>query len=123
MNMDLISPTEMEALRRIPLQGMTTPVSILKRQTIARDGADDQTVWVETETLNGWVWEVPDYPMGGEMGGVIGDAPAFRVYLPVGTDVDPGDQIGVDGVLYNVMNTNVANTYMPMLRVAVRRLE
>lgn len=121
--MDLISPSEMEALRRIPLMGMQTPVSILKYSAIQRDGADDQMVWLETETVNGWIWEPPDYPAGGVVGGVIADAPSFRVYLPVGVSVDVGDRIGADGVIYNVMNTNIANTFMPMLRLAVRRAE
>lgn len=119
----LISASEMEALRRIPLQGMTTPISILKRSTIERDGADPQTVWAVSEIINGWVWEVPEYTRGNTVGGVVGEAAAFRVYLPVGVDVEPGDQLGLDGLIYNVLNTNVANTYMPMLRVVVRRLE
>lgn len=119
----LISASEMEAIRKIPLQGMTTPVSILKLSTVTRDGADDLQVWATSESLLGWIWEPPDYPTGNVVGGVIGSSQEFRVYLPVGVDVEPGDRIGVAGLIYNVLNTNTANTYMPMLRLAVRRLE
>lgn len=119
----LISEAQMEAIRGIPLAGMQTPVSILTLTTVSRPDADDQEVWAETDSVLGWIYEPLDYPKGDSVGGIQGIANEFRAYLPVGTLVEAGDRIGVDGQIYNVVNTNEADTYQPMLRAAMRRIE
>ena len=120
---ELITAAQMEAIREIPLSGMQTPVSILRLEAVERPDGDDQQVWVEIESTMGWIYEPLDYPHGGAVGGVQAIAHEFRVYLPVETDIVPGDHLGADGQIFNVVNTNDADTYRPMLRAALVRAE
>ena len=119
----LISAAEMEAIREVPLAGMATPCSILSLEPVPVADGDDRNEWVETASTVCWIWEPLGYPRGGEVGGVQGIAHEFRAYLPIDTDLEVGDRLGVDGEIYNVVNTNAGDTYRPMLRAALRKVE
>ena len=121
--MSLISSAEMEALAETVIAGMDTPISVLSYQTITVPDGDDRREWVETATTTGWLWEPPDFPTGGNVGGVVGTAHEFRLFLRKEIEVEIGDRIGVEGVIYEVLNTNESNTFQPMLRVSLRRTE
>lgn len=121
--MELVSQAELSALEDIVVAGMKTDVAVLRLQTIEVSDGDDYRGWVETETTTGWLWEPPDYPTGGDVGGVIGAATDHRLFLRSGIEATPGDRIGVDGVLYEILNTNQSNTFQVMLRLALRRVE
>lgn len=120
---ELITAAQMAAIREIPLAGMQTPVSILRLTSTANPDGDDTQVWAETESTIGWIYEPLDYPKGDAVGGIQGVANEFRAYLPVETEVEAGDRLGVDGEIYNVVNTNDADTYQPMRRAALRKVE
>jgi hypothetical protein len=121
--MPLVTESQMAALEDLVITGMTTPIAVLSLQTIEVEDGDDFRGWVQTADTDGWIWEPPDYPAGGVVGRVIGNAHEFRLYLRRRIDVQIGDRIGADGVVYEVLNTNDANTYQPMLRVALRRVD
>lgn len=120
---ELITAAQMEAISAIPLSGMQTPVSILRLELVANPDGDDQQVWTETEDTMGWIYEPLDYPKGDSVGGIQGVAHEFRAYLPVDADVRVGDQLGVDGAIFTVLNVNDADTYRPMTRAALRKVE
>ena len=120
---ELITTAQMEAIREIPLSGMQTPVSILRLESVANPDGDDTQVWAEIESTVGWIYEPLDYPKGDSVGGIQGVANEFRAYLPVDADIVVGDKLGVDGGLYSVVNVNDADTYRPMTRVALRKVE
>lgn len=121
--MALVSESEIAALGEWVELGMTTPVSILTWEMVERDDSDSQNVWMETVSTLGWLWEPPDFPTGNDVGGVVGTAQDFRLYLKREVSVRPGDRVGVEGALYEVLNSNDANTFRPMTRVALRRVE
>lgn len=119
---ELISAAEMDAIREVPMMGMQTVVSVLRLELVGISDGDDQQVWTEAQTVKGWIYEPLDYPRGNTTGGVQGTAQEYRAYLPVETDLSPGDRLGVEGVIYNVTDTNDGDTYRPMLRVALRKV-
>ena len=120
---ELITASELGALREVVETGMQTDVAILSLETVETTDGDDTTVWVEIASVKGWLWEPVDYPRGGVVGGVRGEAHEFRLYVPIGTDLHVGDRIGVTDDIYNVTNTNASNTYQTELRASLRRLE
>lgn len=120
---ELITSSELGALREVVELGMQTEVSVLSLTDVEVDDGDTQQVWAETASVKGWLWEPVDYPRGGVVGGVRGEAHEFRLYLPIGTDLHVGDRVGVEGEIYNVVNTNASNTYQTELRASLRRLE
>lgn len=123
MTNQLISPRELEALEKVVIAGMSTPTAILSYQAIANPDGDDRREWIQTDTTTGWLWEPPDFPTGGNVGGVVGVANEFRLFLRKEIEVEVGDRIGVEGVLYEVLNTNQSNTFQTMLRLSLRRVE
>lgn len=123
MTQQLVSPAELEALEEIVVAGMSTPITILSLQEIEVPDGDYAREWVETADTTGWLWEPPDFPTGGNVGGVVGTAHEFRLFLRTEIEVDIGDRIGAHGVLYEVLNTNERNTFQTMLRLSLRRVE
>lgn len=121
--MELISQAELGALEDIVVAGMKTDVSVLRMETIEVEDGDDFRGWVEEASTTGWLWEPPDFPTGGDVGGVVGSAEEHRLFLRRAIEAGPGDRIGVEGVLYEVVNTNRSNTFQVMLRLALRRVE
>lgn len=121
--MELISPSEVDALGEYVEAGMQTPVSILSLTSIPVEDGDDQRVWATTANTMGWIFEPPDYPRGGQIGGVVGSAQEFRMYINRDIAVALGDRVGADGAIYEVLNSNDANTYRPMTRLSLRRAE
>ena len=119
----LVPTAALEHMAKLVERGMTTPVSILRNTPVARGDHDSQNVWAEIEDTMGWLWEPPEMPTGGDVGGVIGTANAHLLRLPRGTDCRVGDRIGVEGDLYEVLDDNSSDTYQTYLRLALRRVE
>jgi hypothetical protein len=119
----LVSDAELAALGEVVELGMQTPVSLLRYELVARGDDDPQRVWTETATTVGWLWEPPEFPSGGDVGGVVGTSNAHLLRLPLGTDARAGDRIGVDGDLFEVLDDNSSDTYQTYLRLSLRRVE
>ena len=119
----LVSDAELDALAEVVERGMTTPVSVLRYVTIERQDDDSLQQWGTIAVTTGWLWEPPEFPSGGDVGGVTGQANAHLLRLPRGTDARTGDRIGVNGEMYEVLDDNRADTYQTYLRLSLRRLE
>jgi hypothetical protein len=119
----LVSDAELAALGEIVEQGMQTPVTVLRMTEVTREDSDPQRVWTEILETKGWLWEPPEFPTGGDVGGVAGTANAHLLRLPLGTDAHTGDRIGVNGDLFEVLDDNSSDTYQTYLRLALRRVE
>lgn len=119
----LVSEAELNALAEVVERGMKTPVSVLRYVEIERPDDDPLREWGTIATTVGWLWEPPEFPTGGDVGGVTGQANAHLLRLPRGTDARTGDRIGVDGDIFEVLDDNSSDTYQTYLRLSLRRLE
>jgi len=119
----LVPVAALNHMAKLVERGMTTEVSILRNEPVARGDDDPRKVWVELQTTKGWLWEPPEMPTGGDIGGVVGTANAHLLRLPRGTDCRTGDRIGVEGDLYEVLDDNSSDTYQTYLRLSLRRVE
>lgn len=119
----LVSDAELAALGEVVERGMQTPVTVLRYSNVAREDDDPLRVWAEIADVMGWLWEPPEMPTGGDVGGVIGQANAHLLRLPRGTDCRTGDRIGVTGDIYEVLDDNSSDTYQTYLRLSLRRVE
>jgi hypothetical protein len=107
------------ALRGFAYQGLQTPVSILRREVVENPYGDDSEVWAEESSTWGWIRQMND-PSIVAQNGVAQTTGVFRLELPVGTDVRPGDMVGVEGATYMVENTSVEDTVQVFLEVYIR---
>ena len=119
----LVSDAELRALGEVVELGMTTPVVVQRYESIERGDDDPQRVWTDIVYVDGWLWEPPEMPTGGDIGGVTGTANAHLLRLPLGTDARTGDRIGVDGDIFEVLDDNSSDTYQTYLRLSLRRVE
>jgi hypothetical protein len=50
-------------------------------------------------------------------------AATFRLWVPVGTDIQPGDQVEIGGYTYQVSDTSAGETWPAFLECLLRRTE
>lgn len=119
----LISDAEMVSLRDVAALGMQTPVSIYKRATnVTADG--QQSGWATTaaSTVNGWLYSSPT-PQISIVGAEEALVNTYRLFVPVGTDIESGDHVVIGGAMFTCSDTNVESTHLPLLRCSLRRVE
>lgn len=126
------SQSELEAVRKTAELGMQTEVTIKKRRVLASTDpastyGDDAEVWEEplnyTEsTCMGWLWSTPS-PVLTIVGGVTVLLNTYRLSVPVGTDIDSGDRVTIEGNDFIVSDTVAESTWLAMLKVSLRRAE
>lgn len=111
-------------MQEIALSGMQTPVTIFRRTVVAAgsDEYDDQLTFVRTETLNGWLSSTPT-PVAEVNAGALVTANTYRLYLPVGTDIQPGDRVTIGARTYTVSDTTAESTWPALLAVSLRGRE
>lgn len=121
MSAPLVSDSEMAALRSLGLQGMQTSVSIERRTTVTT--ADGQeSAWTALSTVDGWLHSEPT-PLQTIVSGEITTVNTYRLFLPVGTDILPGDHAVIGDKTFLVSDTTAESTWQPMLRVSLRFAE
>lgn len=119
----LVSDAEMAALQDIAELGMVDDVAIFTRSIGAGLEGDTDEDFTATITVKGWLWETLASGNGDVVGGLESITTAYRLFLPVGTPIEPGDRVVIKGETYVVIATNAENTYRPVLRCALRRAE
>jgi len=70
----------------------------------------------------GWLWSSHS-PVLTIVGGVTVLLNTYRLSVPVGTDVDSGDRVYLEGKQFIVSDTVAESTWLAVLRVSLRRVE
>lgn len=121
MSAPLLSASEMAEVRSVGLQGMQTLVTILARSTVQTDDGWE-SVWADAGDAYGWIDSTPT-PMQTEVSGKITTVNTYRLFLPVGTAIDPGDRVVSGGRTFVVSDTTAESTWQEMLKVSLRFAE
>jgi hypothetical protein len=123
--MPLVTPSQMNALSKVVEEGMITDVTIINHSTSDSPYSDDEYV-SETEsnrqTVKGWLREVPAGTID-VVSGVMANMGMYRLFLPIGTQIENGDRVIVNGEQWVVQDTNADTTYQVTLRVSLARAE
>ncbi len=119
----LISASEMAALRATVESGMETDVTI-RRHTTTEAEFGDVDAFVTVATVKGWIREITsNASVIAEIGGVIAVAETHRLFVPVGTDIESGDIVIVEGESFRVQHTDQTNTYETHITAILRRAD
>ena len=126
-----LTATQLERLRDIAKLGMTTPITIERRSEgsppAGGDYGDDYLAYAETSEsrkteVKGWFYSTPTEMFSTDTGAVI-TANTYRLFVPVGTDIAPGDDVKVGADEYTVVDTTAEGTWLPLLTCNLRRRE
>jgi len=118
--MSLISDSQMAALRKTAELGMIATVAIYYHTVIeTEDGSED--AWVLAGTTKGWLYNRPSGETGVHGGG-MGHVEEYRLYLPVGTELDYNDRVVIGGHTYTVTDSTGESTWLPLLEATVKRI-
>lgn len=124
---------QMKRLRDVALLGMITPIVIEKRTgaapPVGGDYGDDFLAYTETsasrrQAVKGWFFSTPT-PMQDVDTGAIVTSNTYRLFVPVGTDIDIGDHVfvGPNPDAYTVSDTTAESSWLPLLTCSLRRRE
>lgn len=118
----LVSDAEMAALRETAALGFQSDVTIYKRVTnVTADG--QQSGWATTgTTVKGWLYSTPT-PQITIVAAEESLVNTYRLFVPVNTDIESGDQVEIGGARFTVSDTTAESTHLPLLRVSLRRVE
>ena len=127
MTAKLVSDKQMAALRGVAILGMQTPIGIQRRSEApppaGGDYGDDFLAFTDTggwRTVKGWFYSTPTPMQDADTGAII-TANTYRLYLPVGTDILPGDRVTVGIDAYTVSDTTAEGTWLPLLTCSLRK--
>jgi hypothetical protein len=133
----ILWPSQLAKVREVAFLAMTQQVSVYRREDApapapSGDYGDDaltftQTVETKRAQVKGWVTSTPT-PMQQVDSGAIVTANTYMLYVPVGTDILPGDHVFIEGSLseeadFTVSDTTHENTWAPMLACSLRHRE
>ncbi len=118
----------MEGIRSLVKIGMTTPVEIF-RPNLDADAdpsnvfGSDQKTYTSIGTILGWVFELTNPSYIGIGVGVQSYMMYYRMFVPVGTEIDSGYRVVIASTRYIVEDAAEDDTWQPMKRCTLRRLE
>jgi hypothetical protein len=119
--MPLVSTSQMAALEGLVKRGMETSVDIYPKVEVETP-SDTEVQWpTKSQTVKGWMRSEPANRFDIDVGVTEAQTP-FRLLLPVGTAIFPGDHVIIAGETYSVADTNVENTIKTSLRCWLRKL-
>jgi hypothetical protein len=123
MTKPLITASQVKSMRKTVERAFNTDVQIWKR-TISDNAYEDDATETFTwkETVKGWLYSTPS-PSATVQGGVIATLNLYRLFVSVGTDIDPGDRLKMNSVFFQVIDTIEESTWLPLLRCSLRRVE
>lgn len=126
-----LTDKQLERVRDIAMLGMITPVTIERRTESSPppggDYGDDFITFTPTsetkrQNINGWFYSTPSQTQEVDSGAVI-TVNTYRLYLPVGTDILPGDHVHVGSEDYTVSDTTAEGSWLPLLTCSLRKRE
>jgi hypothetical protein len=121
----------MERVRDVAKLGMITTVTVERRsEADPPAGGDygddflDYTITSESRrlTLKGWFHSTPTTIQEVDTGAIV-TANTYRLFVPVGTDILPGDLVYVGAEEYVVSDTTQEGSWLPLLTANLRRRE
>jgi hypothetical protein len=124
--MSLLSDSQMEAIRRLGVLGMSTDVIITKYVPSSTSdesnpfGAADPTFETTTTTVKGWLVSHLDRTFD-DSGTRIVAVADFTLRVPVGTDIEARDKVTIAGVDYTVMESNTEDTWPEWTEVYIKK--
>lgn len=119
--MSLLSSAQLNALSKLVAKGMDSDVLIYDR-VIEESSTGTAESWVaRANTVKGWLYTTvtPVMTMGFALQGTVN---TLRLYLELGTDIEPGDRVRIAGETFTVSDTTAENTIQAMLTVSLRRI-
>lgn len=125
MSSPLLSSDELLQVQKIAELGMVSTVTILRRTTVpaGSDEYDDGLTFVtQSATVKGWLYSKP-VPVAVVDAGAIVTVNTYRLFLPVGTTISPGDQVTIGGREFTVSDTTSESTWPALLTVSLRGRE
>jgi hypothetical protein len=105
---------ELSYIRGLAKIGMQSDVIIQKRTPVTDE--DDGV------SVKGWLYSQVS-PVITVVGGKMALVNTYRLFLPVGTDINPGDHAVIEGNEFIVSDTTAESTWLPLLNVSLRRVE
>ena len=125
-------PKQIENLAKyVSRLGMIEDVELLRRTPVASDPStdygDDMIDFIETgdarrHWVKGWIYSTPSEVQQVDTGAVI----TINTYVfrcPIGTDIEPGDELVINGHDYIVSDTTAENTWATHILCNLRRRE
>jgi hypothetical protein len=112
------------AVRAVGATGLETELSILTRSIIeGTNGNEDYEAWVQTDTVLGWIKQNDRGPVLhlDDSAGAVASIGRYRIHLPIGTIIDEGDMLGLDGEVFIANEVNSENTYRVFVTVIARK--
>ena len=128
MTQPLVTDAQVAALRSVAERGLKDTVTVYRRTALAESDpdniyGDDTETWVaQSPTVKGWLFSTPS-PSIDEFNGRMALVNTYRLFLPVGTEVESGDQVDINGHRFVVSDTVEESTWLPILRCSLRRAE
>lgn len=126
-----LTDRQMERVRDLALLGMVTPVTIERQSEAAPppggDYGDDFLSYTTTnetrrQQVKGWFYSTPTPQLDVDTGMVV-TSNTYRLFLPVETDVLPGDHVHVGADDYTVSDTTAEGSWLPLLTCSLRKRE
>lgn len=125
----LVTDAQVASLRSIAEMGLKDDVTIFKRTRNMNESdpqnayGDDYETWVEeSTTVKGWLFSSPS-PVIETVSGRMALVNTYRLFLPVGTDVNSGDRVTINGHNFIVSDLVNESTWLPILRCSLRKAE
>lgn len=124
---------ELANIRSLAEMGMQSDVIIKKRTPITSESdpaniyGDDGVTHVESNiyseaNVKGWLYSQPS-PVITVVGGVMALVNTYRLFVPVGTNIESGDHVVIGSNEFIVSDTVAESTWLPLLNVSLRRAE
>lgn len=118
----LLSASELAAVQEVALSGMQTSVTVWRKSNVSTDDGMKST-WTQVgKPINGWLHSTPT-PVITLVSGALATVNTYRLFLPVGSDVTPGDQVTIGSMRYVLSDTTNDETWPALLRCSLRLAE
>jgi hypothetical protein len=121
----LVSDSQLHQLRKVVERGLVTDVTIIN--SVRADNPYSDEEWgqepeYDRQTVKGWLREVPAGTID-VVSGVMANTGMYRLFLPLGTNIENGDRVVINDEDFIVQDTNQDSTYKVTLRVSLARAE
>jgi hypothetical protein len=125
--------SELRYIRSLAEIGMQSEVLIKKRTPVIDENdpsniyGDDGVSLVDLPltsgiSIKGWLYSQVS-PVITVVGGKMALVNTYRLFVPVGTDIESGDHVVIGGNEFIVSDTTAESTWLPLLNVSLRRVE